>query len=129
MSTHNVERRTVLRSMAVLALSLTGCQKKDESPAPNTQAPEAAAPTAPTSSREASPAPEAGGAPQSGSAQGAPAPSGKLSKAQAKYQDQPKGDQQCANCMHFIAESSTCKVVEGKVSANGWCMLWAKKQG
>jgi hypothetical protein len=55
------------------------------------------------------------------------APSGKISKAQAKYQDQPKGDQSCANCMHFIAESSTCKVVEGKVSPNGWSMLWAKK--
>ena len=53
--------------------------------------------------------------------------SGKISKAQAKYQDQPKGDQQCSNCTHFIAESSTCKVVEGKVSPNGWSMLWAKK--
>jgi hypothetical protein len=55
------------------------------------------------------------------------APSGKMSKAQAKYQDQPKGDQNCANCLHFIAESGTCQVVDGKVSPNGWSILWAKK--
>ena len=52
----------------------------------------------------------------------------KMSKVQAKYQNQPKGEQKCAGCMHFIPESSTCKLVEGKVSTNGWCMLWAKKQ-
>lgn len=126
MSTHNPERRTVLRGVALLALSLAGCQKKQEA-APPTQAPEAAAPGAPAPSREAGPAPEAGGAPRGGSAAGSPAQGGKLSKAQAQYQDQPKGDQKCANCMHFIAESSTCHVVEGKVSPDGWSMLWAKK--
>jgi hypothetical protein len=129
MSTYNPERRTVLRGVALLALSVVSCQKKDEPPAQQTPAPETAAPAAPV--------PGAGGAPQGGPAEGAPAgsapekgamaPSGKISKAQAKYQDQPKGDQSCANCMHFIAESSTCKVVEGKVSPNGWSMLWAKK--
>jgi len=53
---------------------------------------------------------------------------GKLGKTQAKYQEQPKGDQSCANCMKFIAATSTCTVVEGQVSSNGWCMLWSKKQ-
>lgn len=57
----------------------------------------------------------------------APAPGGKLSKAQAQYQDQPKGDQMCANCLQFIPASSTCRVVEGKVSPQGWSILWAKK--
>lgn len=52
---------------------------------------------------------------------------GKMSKTQAKYQDKPKGDQSCAMCMNFIAATSTCKLVEGQVSADGWCMLWAKK--
>jgi hypothetical protein len=52
---------------------------------------------------------------------------GKMSKTQAKYQNQPKGDQNCATCINFIAATSTCKVVEGQVSASGWCMLWAKK--
>jgi hypothetical protein len=57
------------------------------------------------------------------------AQSGKVSKAQAKYQDKPKGDQNCAKCLHFVAADSTCKVVEGKVSPQGWCQLWAAKQG
>ena len=55
--------------------------------------------------------------------------SGKVSKAQAKYQDTPKGNQNCAKCLHFVAADSTCKVVEGKVSPQGWCKLWAAKQG
>ena len=119
----------MLRGAALLALSVVSCQKKDEPPAQQTPAPEAAAPAAP--------APDAGSAPQGGAAEGAPSGStpekgataqgGKLSQAQAKYQNQPKGDQSCANCIHFIAESSTCQVVEGKVSPNGWSMLWAKK--
>ena len=129
MSTCNPERRTLLRGAALLALTVVSCQKKDESPAQQTPAPEATALTPP--------APGADGATQGGPAAGAPsgstpeksttAPGGTLSQAQAQYQDQPKGDQSCANCMHFVAESSTCKVVEGKVSPNGWSMLWARK--
>jgi hypothetical protein len=57
------------------------------------------------------------------------AQSGKASKAQAKYQDKPKGAQNCAKCMNFIAADNTCKVVEGKVSPQDWCQLWAAKQG
>jgi len=57
------------------------------------------------------------------------AQSGKVSKALAKYQDTPKGNQNCANCLHFVAADNTCKVVEGKVSPQGWCQLWAAKQG
>lgn len=129
MSTYNPKRRTALRGAALLALTVVSCQKKDEPPAQQAPAPEATAPTPPASGAD--------GATQGGPAEGAPSGStpekgataqgGKLSKAQAQYQDQPKGDQSCANCMHFVAESSTCKVVEGKVSPNGWSMLWAKK--
>ena len=57
------------------------------------------------------------------------AQSGKVSKAQAKYQDKPKGNQNCAQCMHFVAADNSCKVVEGKISPQGWCQLWAAKQG
>jgi hypothetical protein len=53
----------------------------------------------------------------------------KLSKTQAKYQDKPRGDQSCAKCLHFLAADSSCKLVEGKVSPQGWCQLWAAKQG
>ncbi|MGB9129464.1 MAG: high-potential iron-sulfur protein [Thiobacillus sp.] len=56
------------------------------------------------------------------------AQSGKVSKAQVKYQDTPKGNQNCANCLQFVAADSTCKVVEGKVSPQGWCQLWAANQ-
>ncbi|HEX7970978.1 MAG TPA: high-potential iron-sulfur protein [Thiobacillus sp.] len=63
--------------------------------------------------------------PEAGRAQ-----SGKVSKAQAKYQDNPKGNQSCAQCMNFVAADNTCKVVEGKVSPQGWCQLFvAKKPG
>ena len=53
--------------------------------------------------------------------------SDKMSKDQAKYQDKPHGEQQCANCVQFVAENNTCKVVAGTVSPGGWCMLWTKK--
>ena len=57
------------------------------------------------------------------------AQSGKVSKAQAKYQDKPKGKQQCAKCLHFVVADNSCKVVAGKVSPQGWCQLWAANQG
>ncbi|MEW6330175.1 MAG: high-potential iron-sulfur protein [Pseudomonadota bacterium] len=133
MSTYLSERRTLLRGAALLALFVAGCQKKEEAASP-TQSPDAAAPAP---GQTGGPVSGAGSTPQGNSADGAPsgggpaseatAPGGKLSQAQAKYQNQPKGDQKCANCMHFIAESNTCKVVEGKVSPDAWCMLWARK--
>lgn len=51
----------------------------------------------------------------------------KVSQAQAQYQNHPKADQKCANCANFLAPAS-CKLVEGKISANGWCVLWVRKQ-
>lgn len=128
MQTYDSGRRTALRgAAALLALSVVSCQKKDEPPAQQqAPAPEATAPAAPAPGTSGGGPAE--GAPSGSSPEkGATSPSGKLSKAQAKYQDTPKGDQSCANCLHFIAESSTCKVVEGQVSPNGWSMLWAKK--
>jgi len=96
MSTHNPERRTVLRG--VLAAGCVLC-------VPLAWAGESA----------------------TGAAQFYSATGGKQSKTQAKYQDQSKGDQSCATCMNFIAATSACKLVDGQVSAEGWCMLWAKK--
>lgn len=55
------------------------------------------------------------------------AKSGKASKGQVKYQDKPKDKQSCSDCLHFVAGDSSCKVVEGKVSPQGWCQLWADK--
>lgn len=43
-----------------------------------------------------------------------------------KYQDTPKGDQSCENCALFEAPSS-CKTVDGTISPQGWCMVYARK--
>lgn len=51
----------------------------------------------------------------------------KSSQASVQYQAQPKGEQKCSGCQHFIAESNTCKLVEGQISPNGWCSLWSKQ--
>ena len=50
----------------------------------------------------------------------------KASKAAMQYQDKPKGDQQCSNCMHFIPNNG-CAIVEGTISPQGWCIAWVKK--
>jgi hypothetical protein len=56
----------------------------------------------------------------------APAETAKVSQASVQYQSQPKGEQKCDGCLHFIAEPNTCKLVEGQISPDGWCALWAQ---
>jgi hypothetical protein len=51
----------------------------------------------------------------------------KASQKTVKYQDTPKGEQRCENCMQFEAPS-TCKTVDGTVAAQGWCIVYAKKE-
>jgi hypothetical protein len=55
-----------------------------------------------------------------------PAQAAKVSQDSVKYQDTPKGEQRCENCIQFEAPS-TCKTVDGTVAAQGWCMVYAKK--
>jgi hypothetical protein len=50
----------------------------------------------------------------------------KVAKEAMKYQDKPNGDMKCDNCMQFVAPSS-CKVVDGTISPNGYCIAWVKK--
>lgn len=50
----------------------------------------------------------------------------KASQQAMKYQDHPSGDKQCSGCLQFEAPAS-CKVVEGKISPNGYCIAWVKK--
>ena len=50
----------------------------------------------------------------------------KISQAAAKYQPQPKGQQRCDNCVNFVAPNA-CKFVQGDISPNGWCQLYAAK--
>lgn len=106
MKAHVPQRRTVLRGALAAGCTLTlwGCKAKQEES--STGMPASAPPTSKTPP--------------------GPAESRKVSPAQAQYQGQPKGDQKCGNCVNFIAGSNTCKVVEGQVSPNGWCMFWVK---
>jgi uncharacterized protein YjbJ (UPF0337 family) len=65
--------------------------------------------------------------PATGADSAAPATAKKAPKASVQYQTQPKGEQKCGLCQHFIAESKTCKRVEGQISPDGWCVMWMKK--
>ncbi len=50
----------------------------------------------------------------------------KASKQAMKYQDKPNGQMMCSNCLQFVPPDG-CKVVEGDISPNGYCIAWAKK--
>jgi len=50
----------------------------------------------------------------------------KAAQKDAGYQDSPSGGKSCSNCRQFQAPSS-CSVVEGPISGNGYCRLYAKK--
>jgi len=114
-------RRTILRGALaagcglLLPTALMGCDSPQEMGAadsdtlPPATGPEAVSPANPPSDQIAA----------------APAEAVKSSQASVQYQAQPKGEQKCSNCMHFIAESNTCKRVDGTVSPQGWCILWA----
>jgi High potential iron-sulfur protein len=118
METHDQQRRIILRGAFITGCALavpmlfTGCDRNESTNSSET----GGSGTGPTPD-EATP----GGG--NTSVQG----SSKMSKEQAKYQDRPNGVQECANCMQFVAETNTCKVVEGQVSPGGWCTLWVKK--
>lgn len=73
-----------------------------------------------TSSAPASP-------PDTSANSSAPAATKKVSQASVQYQTKPKGEQKCSTCVNFIAESNTCKLVDGQISPDGWCTLWVKK--
>jgi hypothetical protein len=64
------------------------------------------------------------GAPQLLIAQEAPKEA-KMSKEQAQYKSSPNGEMRCGNCTNFLADTSTCRVVEGQVEESGYCILWA----
>jgi hypothetical protein len=51
----------------------------------------------------------------------------KVSKADAKYQDHPKGQQRCGICLNFTPPS-TCKIVRGSITASGWCQFFAARE-
>lgn len=104
-------RRTLLRGMLgagcslLLPVALMGCDSQARGNATDAAAgPDTAAADAYTTS--------------------APA---KVSQESVAHQRQPKGEQQCDGCLHFIAASNTCQVVEGAISADNWSSMWTAR--
>lgn len=52
----------------------------------------------------------------------------KCPREAVKYQNAPKDGLQCAGCNNFVPPNA-CKLVQGEISPQGWCMLYAPKQG
>ena len=50
----------------------------------------------------------------------------KSSQAWVAYQDKPQGSQRCDNCNQFEPPSA-CKTVDGQISPQGWCKIYAPK--
>jgi hypothetical protein len=50
----------------------------------------------------------------------------KIAPKLVQYQENPKGPQECDNCLQFVTPGS-CKLVEGKINPKGWCQLYAPK--
>ncbi|TAK48945.1 MAG: twin-arginine translocation signal domain-containing protein [Xanthobacteraceae bacterium] len=50
----------------------------------------------------------------------------KVSQQMATYQNSPKGEGRCEVCSHFQPPSS-CQIVDGTISPNGWCKYFLKK--
>jgi hypothetical protein len=51
----------------------------------------------------------------------------KTTKAIVKYQFTPnKNGDKCATCMHFLPATKECKIVEGPIDPNGWCINYFK---
>lgn len=51
----------------------------------------------------------------------------KASKESMQYQDTPKNGQKCSDCVQFVPESNTCKVVAGDIDPNGYCIAFVAK--
>ena len=49
------------------------------------------------------------------------------SKEYVKYQDQPKGDERCADCTMF-RPPNRCTYVDGKISPQGWCTAFEREK-
>jgi len=50
----------------------------------------------------------------------------KIPQKAVSYQATPKGNERCDNCALWQSPSS-CKLVDGSISASGWCTLYKKK--
>jgi hypothetical protein len=44
-----------------------------------------------------------------------------------QYQDTPKGDQHCDDCVYFQPPNA-CGLIEGEISPHGWCTAYNRKK-
>ena len=51
----------------------------------------------------------------------------KVSKSEAKYENEPRGQQRCEICVNFQPPSS-CRFVDGQINPKGWCEFFAAKE-
>lgn len=54
----------------------------------------------------------------------------KANRQDFAYQDKPKEGKRCAACRQFTPSAAgigVCSVVEGNVSADGWCMAYSPR--
>ena len=50
----------------------------------------------------------------------------KLAQNLVQYQDKPSDGAKCDACVNWVAPNA-CKIVEGVISPNGWCVAFAPK--
>jgi len=50
----------------------------------------------------------------------------KIAQKVVQYQETPKGDQKCSICVNFEPPNA-CKIVEGTINPNGWCIAFGPK--
>jgi len=55
-----------------------------------------------------------------------PAEAAKMSQKAMSYKPSPNGSQRCDSCANFQAPNA-CKVVDGAIAPNGWCILYRAK--
>ena len=57
---------------------------------------------------------------------------GTASKTDLNYQNSPRNGKRCATCTAFIPDGQggggTCRIVEGTVTPNGWCMAYSERK-
>ena len=54
----------------------------------------------------------------------------KAAKGDFFYQPKPKDGKKCATCRFFVTadgDTGSCALVEGEVTANGWCMAFSPR--
>ena len=56
----------------------------------------------------------------------------KAVKSDFLYQDRPHDGKRCAECKHYLPgrndQTGACDIIEGTVSADGWCAAFTKKR-